>query len=76
MGVALVGAGPSWPAPADIAAQIKDGKAQLQSLNLRAEAAAERYNTGRIHLASTQRAATIGVVFQRRHQRMACPFIT
>ncbi len=59
LGVALVGAGPSWPASADIAAQIKDGKAQLQSLNLRAEAAAERYNAGRIHLASAQRIATI-----------------
>ena len=54
-GVALIGYGPSSPASADISQQIRDSQAQLDKLNLQAEATAERFNAGRIHLAEAQR---------------------
>jgi cell wall-associated NlpC family hydrolase len=45
------------PASADIAAQIRDEQARLDALNNQAEAAAERYNAGRIALGKAQAAA-------------------
>jgi cell wall-associated NlpC family hydrolase len=46
------------PASADIAAQIRASQAQLDALNAKAEAAAERYNAGRIALAVATGKAT------------------
>ena len=47
------------PASADISAQIRDEQARLDALNTQAEAAAERYNAGRIALVKAQSAAAI-----------------
>lgn len=47
------------PASADISAQIRDEQARLDALNNQAEAAAERYNAGRIALVRAQSAAAI-----------------
>ena len=58
LGVTFVGVAPAAPASADIATQIKDSQAQLDRINSAAEAAAERYNAGRIQLAEAQRLAT------------------
>jgi cell wall-associated NlpC family hydrolase len=58
-GVAVVGIGSPAPASADVAQQIRAGQAQLDSLNLKAEAAAENFNAGRIRLADAQR--TVGI---------------
>ncbi|MDX6214980.1 MAG: peptidoglycan DL-endopeptidase CwlO [Frankiales bacterium] len=58
-GVVLVGIGPSSPAAADVAQQIREGQAQLDALNLKAEAAAESFNAGRIRLADAQRTVSI-----------------
>ena len=54
-----VTAGLVAPASADIAAQIRDGQAQLDQLNAKAERAAEHYNAGRIQLLKTQRRAQV-----------------
>ena len=47
------------PASADISAQIRDEQARLDTLNNQAEAAAERYNAGRIALVRARSAAAI-----------------
>lgn len=47
------------PASADISAQIRDEQARLDALNNQAEAAAERYNAGRIALVRARSAAAI-----------------
>ena len=47
------------PASADISAQIRDEQARLDALNNQAEAAAERYNAGRIDLVKAQSAAAV-----------------
>ena len=57
VGLVLVGAAPAAPAAADIVTQIKASQVQFDLLNRQAEAAAERYNAGRLMLAlATQRA--------------------
>jgi cell wall-associated NlpC family hydrolase len=58
LSLAAVGVAVSSPASADITQQIKDSQAQLDQLNTQSEAAAERYNAGRIKLVIAQRAAT------------------
>jgi cell wall-associated NlpC family hydrolase len=58
LSLAAVGVATSSPASADIAQQIKDSQAHLDQLNTASEAAAERYNAGRIKLVTAQRAAT------------------
>lgn len=45
------------PASADVAADIATSQAQLDQLNVQAEAASERFNKGRIDLEAAQRAA-------------------
>jgi cell wall-associated NlpC family hydrolase len=57
--VGMTGVGVAAPssASADIAQQIKDSQARLDQLNSQSEAAAERYNAGRIKLVATQLAA-------------------
>ena len=55
LGTAVLTASWASPATADISAQIRAGQAQLDQLNTRAEAAAERYNAGRIALSAAQR---------------------
>jgi cell wall-associated NlpC family hydrolase len=57
--LAAVGVATSSPASADISQQIKDSQAQLDQLNLAAEASAERFNRGRIQLAKAQGAAAV-----------------
>ena len=57
--LAAAGIASPSPASADIAQEIKDSQAQLDQLNTASEAAAERYNAGRIQLASAQRAAAV-----------------
>lgn len=47
------------PASADISTQIRDEQARLDALNNQAEAAAERYNSGRIALVKARAAAAI-----------------
>ena len=46
------------PAAADVAQQIRDTQARIDALNTKAEAAAERFNAGRIALAGAQRDET------------------
>jgi len=53
----LTVAGPSSPAAADIRARIASAQARLQQLNAHAEAAAERYNAGRLQLAAARQQA-------------------
>jgi len=55
LGTAVLTASWASPATADISAQIRAEQAQLDQLNTRAEAAAERYNAGRIALTAAQR---------------------
>ena len=55
LGTAVLTASWASPATADISAQIRAEQAQLDQLNTRAEAAAERYNAGRIALSAAQR---------------------
>jgi cell wall-associated NlpC family hydrolase len=57
MTLAAVGVAASTPAAADIAQQIKDSQARLDALNTASEAAAERYDAGRITLVGAQRTA-------------------
>jgi len=57
LGAAALTASWASPASADIAAQIRAGQVELNRLNTQAEAAAERYDAGRIALASAQRRA-------------------
>lgn len=54
------------PAYADIAQQISQTQARLDALNTAAEAAAERYNAGKIRLVKAQRDATAA---QRKAQQ-------
>ena len=51
--------GLAQPAAADIAQQIRDGQAQLDQVNLRAERSAEKYNAGQIALEKAQRKAAV-----------------
>ncbi|MCW2498693.1 MAG: hypothetical protein JWN87_369, partial [Frankiales bacterium] len=64
-GVAL--AAPS--ASADIAAQIRAEQARLDALNAKAEAAAERYNAGRIALTTAQGQVAVAAGRLAREQR-------
>ena len=57
MGAIATGFAP--PAAADIAQQIRDGQAQLDQVNLRAERSAEKYNAGQIALEKAQRKAAV-----------------
>lgn len=60
------------PASADVAAQIVVSQAQLDALNSQAEAAAERFDAGRIALASAQlAAATARAALQRQDAQLA-----
>ncbi|MCW2599253.1 MAG: hypothetical protein JWM02_1082 [Frankiales bacterium] len=59
MGAGMMTTGLVAPASADIAQQIRDEQAQLDSLNLKAEKAAEHYNAGRIALVQAQQRATV-----------------
>ncbi len=64
---ALVTTGLSLPASADISQQIKASQAELDRLQSQAEAAAERYNAGRITVAkATQRAEVAQVALVRQ----------
>ena len=67
MCAALVTTGLSLPASADISQQIKASQAELDQLQSQAEAAAERYNAGRITVArATQRAKVAQVALVRQ----------
>jgi cell wall-associated NlpC family hydrolase len=63
-----VGVAASSPASADITQEIKDSQAQLDRLNAASEAAAERYNAGRIELAAAQRTATTAQAAMAREE--------
>ena len=64
---ALVTTGLSQPASADLSQQIKAGQAELDRLQSQGEAAAERYNAGRITVAKvTQRAKVAQVALERQ----------
>ena len=68
-GGALAGAG---PAAADVTQQIRQTQASLDRLNSKAEAAAERYNAGRIALVgATQRAAVAQATLTRQDAAVA-----
>lgn len=57
--IGTAGMAAAGPASADVAQQIRDTQTRLDSLNIQAEAAAERYNAGRIALAAAQQRASI-----------------
>jgi cell wall-associated NlpC family hydrolase len=57
------------PASADIAAQIRAEQARLDALNAKAEAAAERYNAGRIALTTAQGQVAVAAGRLAREQR-------
>ncbi|MGZ6825631.1 MAG: NlpC/P60 family protein [Mycobacteriales bacterium] len=56
-------------ASADIAQQIRDTQQRIDDLNTKAEAAAERYNAGRIALAKAQQRATTAQATLDRENR-------
>ncbi len=57
--IGTAGMAAAGPASADVAQQIRDTQTRLDSLNIQAEAAAERYNAGRIALAAALQRASI-----------------
>lgn len=69
LGFTLVAVGAASPAAADIAQQIKDSQSQLDKINTETEAAAERYNAGRIQLGDAQRLATVAQQALTREDR-------
>jgi len=56
--IGTAGMAAAGPASADVAQEIRDTQTRLDSLNIQAEAAAERYNAGRIALAAAQQRAS------------------
>ena len=67
--VATAGLAAAAPASADVAQQIRDTQRRLDSLDRQAEAAAERFNAGRIALAGAQQRASVAQATLAREDR-------